>query len=310
MPSPRNLASSPKTFLDRDNWMRAVLASDLPDAAARVALAIGFHLNVDSGQCNPSFPTIAVESHVSERSTYRLIDLLEHRGWLAVTRISGRGNQYTLLTPDKTVTGVTPDKGVTGVPLPNRGPTPAKSEGAPLPKSGGTPANMLAGEKREQRRKRKEGKESESRPPDFASRESKNDAPAKKKKSAANHDEPFEEFWRGYPRRVAKEAAHKAYAAAIKRGIKPETMNEGAKRYAGERAGQDPKYTKHPATWINGGCWEDEPPAGAIIDQEGNLVAVEQPPPQRKRTGYTAIADELIAELETNGPEIFGWGRR
>jgi hypothetical protein len=30
-------------------------------------------------------------------------------------------------------------------------------------------------------------------------------------------------------------------------------------RYAAERAGQPPKYTKHPATWLKGGCWADEP---------------------------------------------------
>ena len=49
----------------------------------------------------------------------------------------------------------------------------------------------------------------------------------------------------------------------------------GAQRYAAERKDQDPKYTKHPATWLNGGCWEDEAPGAPVIDEHGNVVAFE-----------------------------------
>lgn len=30
-------------------------------------------------------------------------------------------------------------------------------------------------------------------------------------------------------------------------------------RYAGERSGEDPTFTKHPSTWLNAGCWADQP---------------------------------------------------
>ena len=42
---------------------------------------------------------------------------------------------------------------------------------------------------------------------------------------------------------------------------------------------------KHPATWLNAGCWEDELPGASVIDEEGNVVAVEQPPPQQEEYG-------------------------
>jgi hypothetical protein len=29
-------------------------------------------------------------------------------------------------------------------------------------------------------------------------------------------------------------------------------------RYAAERRGEDPRFTKHPATWLRKGCWSDE----------------------------------------------------
>ena len=68
----------------------------------------------------------------------------------------------------------------------------------------------------------------------------------------------FELFWNAYPRHVSKGGARKAYAAAIGKTT-PEQLLAGAKRYAGERTGQDPKFTKHPASWLNQECWADEP---------------------------------------------------
>jgi hypothetical protein len=37
-----------------------------------------------------------------------------------------------------------------------------------------------------------------------------------------------------------------------------EILLEGMKNYAASRNGEDPKYTKHPATWLNGECWTDD----------------------------------------------------
>ncbi|KRR14529.1 helix-turn-helix domain-containing protein [Bradyrhizobium valentinum] len=108
-------ASQPSTFLERDEWMRAVLASDLPRVAVCVAVAIGLHLNVKTGRCDPSFAGIATASHVSERTVYRLVSLLEHSGWIALQRTGGRQrNQYTLLNPDTAPTGLNPDTTPTG----------------------------------------------------------------------------------------------------------------------------------------------------------------------------------------------------
>jgi hypothetical protein len=79
----------------------------------------------------------------------------------------------------------------------------------------------------------------------------------------ATKNAAFEEFWRQYPKKVAKLAAQKAFARAVKNGTAPAEILAGAMRYAAERDGQDSKYTKHPATWLTSGCWADEasPPA-------------------------------------------------
>lgn len=74
----------------------------------------------------------------------------------------------------------------------------------------------------------------------------------------------FEEFWFFFPRRTAKFQARTAYDRAIKIATHEEIL-EGVRQYAKERQGEPQKYTKHPATWLNGGCWMDhqavEPPA-------------------------------------------------
>jgi hypothetical protein len=73
----------------------------------------------------------------------------------------------------------------------------------------------------------------------------------------------FAAFYDAYPRHVGKAAAEKAFAKAVRGGagrpaVPPSVILAGAKRYADERANQDPQYTKHPATWLNAGCWADE----------------------------------------------------
>jgi hypothetical protein len=111
--------------------------------------------------------------------------------------------------------------------------------------------------------------------------------------------EAFEKFWRIYPKRVAKEAARKAFAKAVKDSVDPEVIIAGAKRYAITRGGQDPKYTKHPATWLNAGCWQDEPDGAVVIDGiTGEPVAVAPPRrPDRDKT-WKEIGEELLAEMD------------
>ena len=42
-------------------------------------------------------------------------------------------------------------------------------------------------------------------------------------------------------------------------GVGLEILIEATKHYAAQMAGKDSQYIKHPATWLNGKCWLDEP---------------------------------------------------
>jgi hypothetical protein len=178
-------------------------------------------------------------------------------------------------------------------------PTTAKSDTEPLPNRPATTATRLADNKRLQAKKR-QAVESDSRPAGFSE-----DSSAKKTRPTRHQiEEAFGRFWAAYPRRAAKLAAAKAFAAAVKRGADPEALIAGAARYAAERAGQDPRYTKHPATWLNGDCWADEPPGGVVIDgKTGEPVAAEPSRPVRRSAKQTNLdlVPEILAE-NGNGP--------
>jgi hypothetical protein len=69
----------------------------------------------------------------------------------------------------------------------------------------------------------------------------------------------FGDFWLLYPKKKDRAAALKAWKAAVESGVDPARITQAAKSYAQERRDQDAKYTKFPATWLNKGCYDDEP---------------------------------------------------
>lgn len=83
-------------------------------------------------------------------------------------------------------------------------------------------------------------------------------SPGKSKPRKRGEPDGFEEFYAAYPRKTARPAAAKAFAKAMKRAALA-VIVAGARRYAEERAHEDPNFTKHPATWLNNDCWLDEP---------------------------------------------------
>lgn len=87
-------------------------------------------------------------------------------------------------------------------------------------------------------------------------------SPAPKSRKRKAYDAEFEQFWDAYPRHVAKQDAAKSFCRVMSRPHPPplEMILRGARRVAAEvAAGRELQFVKHPATWLNGGCWEDDP---------------------------------------------------
>ena len=79
-------------------------------------------------------------------------------------------------------------------------------------------------------------------------------------------------------------------------GHRPRGVDKRAKGYAIERAEEDPRYTKHPATWLAGGCWADEAAGAApLIDNDGNIIAIAAR--RRGQKSMTECGAELLHEM-------------
>lgn len=79
----------------------------------------------------------------------------------------------------------------------------------------------------------------------------------------ARGDAGFARFWLAYPRKTAKGDARKAYDRAIRKltadpNRDPEVVLIGALERAKATWGEA-QYIPHPATWLNGERWDDEP---------------------------------------------------
>ena len=105
--------------------------------------------------------------------------------------------------------------------------------------------------------------------------------------SVKSVDQEFENaFWPSYPRKVGKGQALKAFRTARKQvGLEP--ILAGLSRYAAARNGENPEYTKHASTWLNGQCWLDE-------DQPKFSPHRSDPPRRRGETATDIWRDELI----------------
>jgi hypothetical protein len=66
----------------------------------------------------------------------------------------------------------------------------------------------------------------------------------------------FDEFWKIYPLKVAKQAAMKAFEKAVSH-TSSEIIIKGAQAYATD-PNRVPAYTAHPSTWLNAHRWLDD----------------------------------------------------
>lgn len=108
----------------------------------------------------------------------------------------------------------------------------------------------------------------------------------------------FTEFWDAYPRHVRKDRARKAFASACRRAT-PAAIIAGAKRLAADPNLPPEQYIPHPATWLNGGGWDDDP----LPDR-----APSRQVPQRKTVSEqaTEVARQLglTPEMPGQDPQI------
>jgi biotin operon repressor len=229
-------------------WIgRILLDQNITHLSFRVAVLIGRYLNRTSGDAWPSQRRLAAELGVTTRAIQLCLDGLVAAGYLNVKVSKGRGhtNRYRPIFETGNTNHSSPIDGQKGEPgfaiIPSKIRT-------------GEPENTNGGALKHERpfvqnsSKRTLSKRTVS----------KNEGKSLTMTDQSRSD--FEAFWHAYPKKVDKLRAEKLFANLLKsKRASVEQLIAGANRYATERAGQDPTYTKHASTWLNAGGWLDEP---------------------------------------------------
>lgn len=86
--------------------------------------------------------------------------------------------------------------------------------------------------------------------------------PLRASRARANSEppDPFEEWWKEYPRKVQKDAARKEYAAALKRGATCADLLMALRR---QQWPEEARFIVYPERWLKRGSWQDDPTAAA-----------------------------------------------
>ncbi len=226
-------------------WLEAVARdASLRASASRLAIVLSAFFNRESGDAWPSMDTLADLLGMTRRGVQKLIEALVEAGFLDRDIGGGRKstNVYALLFP-----GEKQRTDVHGFDAKQRtGVHPLETETA----------------------NRRSEKQRTDVHPNLLKE------PIEDRESNDSLSEAFKEFWNQYPRKAGKKTAEKAFAKAVTDSASPQDIIAGAMRYAAERDGQEARFTKHPSTWLNAGCWEDEPaPQGANTRQSNQRMS-------------------------------------
>jgi hypothetical protein len=289
-----------KTFRDRDDWLRLLLAADeLCPGAKVVGARVALHRNVETGQCNPTIGKLVLGTSMSESTVRRMIDELEVKGWIRVHRTRGRhSNSFELRAPTlSTVTGYTPVnrdtvEGFNPVNAERVQDEPTLSTATPQPCQIKPNPVTADTQNRESRTENRTAKEIDSRRLDLD-----DEVGLRNQSPSFNIDADFEEWYRNYPKHVAKGAALKAYNAVIaKKKATPDELLAGAMRAVADfdsrvksrGYAEAHQFTRNPATWLNGQCWLDDPmePIGSATY---SAAAPGQP-------NHAAVAEQLARQ--------------
>jgi hypothetical protein len=233
---------------DKFRWLDQVGADhSLTPLCFRLAYAISTYVNRTTGDAWPSQPRLAADCNATDRAIRDAITRLRDRGHMEVTGKGGRGKtsrfRPVIMSAEK--------RKDTSTLLPAK----AEEDFRVIPPK--------PGRKRLKTRKKMTDKRG-SLLPTIPLIEPIEETIEGKSLEMINQTEliqsDFEAWYRQYPRKVGKLKAEKIYAGIIKsKKASADELLVGARRYATERAGQDPTYTRHPTTWLNAGGWLDEP---------------------------------------------------
>lgn len=262
-----------KFHRDKFLWLDQVRADpELTPLAFLIAYVLADLVNERTGYAWPSVAFLAAECRATERGVQKIVRQLVERGHLFVDFGQGRGetNRYRWIVRGRDV--AQRDKPQRETTSQSRLGESERSWLSPSDTDGRTAVHRIQSKRVNHGSEKGEQRFQEERTPvhPTQSKESIYD-PIYRSSSERRAQSPpsrFEEFWRAYPKKVARRDAMSAFADAV-RHTSPDDLIRAVVRYAAKRAGEDPRYTKNPATWLNKACWNDPPSASFPLSRAG-----------------------------------------
>jgi hypothetical protein len=107
------------------------------------------------------------------------------------------------------------------------------------------------------------------------------------------HQIAFDLLWESYPKKQGKKEAQKAFLKVIEK-TPIDVIMAGLVQYVKDPT-RNPAYTKNPATWLNGECWNDQPVTLKAVNPYNTNDVPTQVPPR------FSAADRERQEYDDNG---------
>jgi hypothetical protein len=306
------------------NWMRGINSDKRIRHIYRTVL-IQLLLRYQRDKTRrPGYDVIADELGVHRRTVLRSVDVGVKFGWLVSVRHGHMKNSFEFIFPVKkgaskcvqpdTLQCAQPDTtraanvssqtpynvpGKKAKPLVSQGENGLKGHKVGHKKGGSISPTPYAPEKAAQEQRARADTPQQKAPTAPAAPE-QSSAPEQEQSSLAAAT--FEQFWEVYPLHIAIGGARRAWERAVEHGVRPETMIEGAKRYARACAGKNQQHIANPKGWLMDERWDDDPVPKAngspIIDNATGELVVVAPPRRNARCRTQSCVDEIISEME------------
>jgi hypothetical protein len=335
---PEILIARPTTLLSKWELLQAIILDLAKHRTGRsqtgstiaVAARLLDHYNNKTGLCCPSLATVARAVGISKRQAGRCVDLLVERGWISERQRRDQSTLYAFnwgriranVRNDEPATDVhdrATDVHDRATDVHDRATdVHLNLESNPGTKTGNL--NQLPGDESE--RPSLDSKSGNQHPiTDIAQADPStitgsdfhigDSNPRAGTSNIGNSitpptdiDQAFADFRRSYPATNHSEPPHiikAAFLKAVKAGADPVAIITGAIRYAAQRTGRDPQYTRAPTNWLRQGRWECLPATASsvpitTIDQHGNPIpalAPSHPPTAFQESVRTGIARGL-----------------
>lgn len=276
--------------------MSAAWRVRLKNAAAKAVLVRLCDFADDNGaNVFPAVPTVARDCDLGERTVQEALRRLEADGLLVMVREADfsrrRPREYRI---DVTVLGQMAD------PHDERRTGCRTGAGAAPVQEAHQCGSRTGAESAPVQEPHPTGAAAAPNPPLDPPREKRTDspvsAPSKPRRVRADPDtEPdgFAEWYAAYPRKRDPGQARKAYRTALHKAS-PAVLLMAARAYAVEcgRTARDPKFIKHPTTWLNAEAWTNPPDVAHGGNEHGRTTDSAS----REPRGAAAV-EQLLARL-------------